>query len=257
MSEASDKEQAAALLRTHLEAASALRLQMRGNTGDRNDREVLRTWQGRRLTRTYADLLASPRYRLAAQFFLDELYEPRDCVERDEEIGRIVPTLTKMLPASAIHTIALAIEMDALSEMLDRQVVLALRPLAGTPLKVEAITESNYQQAYINCDRQDSGYRRERERQIRLIGDIGRALDRLVRVPLLATLIHAMSVPAKLAGLSELHNFLDSGFQAFKQMRGADEFLATVMGREQMLLDRLLSGAAHAFDLQSPAAGSI
>ncbi len=35
---------------------------------------LLRAWQSQRLARTYADLLADPRYRPACEFFLENIY---------------------------------------------------------------------------------------------------------------------------------------------------------------------------------------
>ena len=43
----------------------------------------LRRWQSTRLARTHADVLHNPRYRPAAEFFLDELYGDRDFRQRE------------------------------------------------------------------------------------------------------------------------------------------------------------------------------
>ncbi len=48
-----------------------------GAAGVERELDILQRWQSARLARTYADLLASPRYRPAAAFFLDELYGSR------------------------------------------------------------------------------------------------------------------------------------------------------------------------------------
>ena len=37
----------------------------------------LKAWQTRRMAATYADLLAMPRYKLACEFFLTDIYAPR------------------------------------------------------------------------------------------------------------------------------------------------------------------------------------
>jgi hypothetical protein len=109
-------------LRRHLKAARQLRLQANSDPAAARDRLCLRDWQAGRLARTHADLLASPRFGAAAKFFLTDLYGPKDFSSRDEEVERILPLLTRMLPASALHTVALAVELDALSEALDSAV---------------------------------------------------------------------------------------------------------------------------------------
>ena len=51
-----------------------------------------------------------------------------------------------------------------------------------------------------------------------------------------------MRVPARAAGLGRLQTFLELGFDTFRDMRGADEFLNTVAGRERSLAAALFAG---------------
>lgn len=198
-------------------------------------REELRTWQAQRLAFTHADLLGEPRHAEAARFFLDELYGAKDFSQRDAELARLIPTLTRFLPQAALETIADAVELDALSERLDLATAKALqadRRLGAAPIDGDA-----YARAY-----RSAGARTDRERQIELIEHIGRALDRLVRQPLLSGLIGAMEKPARMAGLAAMHAFLASGFRAFRAMRGAEAFLARIIGRETELMQRIYAG---------------
>ncbi len=187
----------------------------------------LKEWQEARLARTYADLLASPRYSLAAGFFLSDLYGPKDFRTRDEELARVVPIMTHMLPARALATLLEAVKMDTLSESLDTDMVFALRRAGQT----RAIDWPAYVAAYRSC-----GRRKDRELQIALINKIGKTLDRLTRMPLIHFSLALMSGPAHLSGLGALHSFLQGGFDAFSFMKGADEFLAIVTQRESALM---------------------
>jgi hypothetical protein len=45
-----------------------------------------------------------------------------------------------------------------------------------------------------------------------------------------------MRAPAKLAGLAELHAFLEDGYRAFRKMGDPTEFLATIQRRERAIL---------------------
>lgn len=198
-------------------------------------RDELRDWQARRLAFTHADLLESPRYRAATRFFLDELYGVKDFSQRDAELARVIPTLTRFLPAAALETIADAVELDALSERLDlatAQALAADRRIGGRPIDDDA-----YARAFCIA-----GSRTDRERQLELVEHIGRALDRLVRHPLLGGLLGAMEGPARLAGLAAMHEFLASGFRAFRAMKGAETFLKTVVERESALMRRIRAG---------------
>lgn len=211
------------------------------------DRLLVRAWQADRLARTYPDLLAHPRYGRAAAFFLSDLYGPKDFAERDEAVARIIPTLTRVMPAAALETIALAVELDGLSEDLDLHVARALRGAQPGARAIE-VTEASYPPAY------RGGEKADRVRQIELVGHIGAALDRLARKPLIPAALRIMEAPARAAGLGALHEFLAHGFDAFRHMRGADRFLATIAARESLINERLFAGAARPFEieLQSP-----
>ena len=222
-----DKQKYAALLRSNLSRAKGLRSASAARSEDQADRNRLREWQSLRLARTHRDLLNSPRYGPAARFFLDDLYGPKDFSRRDDEVERIVPLMTRLLPPSALRTIAMAVGLDALSEELDSAMIAALRA-AGS---MRQIDDQAYASAYRACNN-----RPQREAQIGLVGQIGGTLAGLTRMPLLTGLLRMMRGPAHVAGLAELHEFLERGFSAFKHMGGADEFLRTVRDRETALM---------------------
>ena len=193
--------------------------------------ERVGTWQARRLGRTYADLEAEPRYADAIRFFETDLYGGADFSQRDADLARVVPILVHTLPERVIATVAQATELNSLSQELDRA-LLARLPDADAPFTV-----ADYCQAYRSMDNRPG-----RERQIRLIVDIGAALDRFVRMPLLRTALLMMRQPAKLAGMLALHDFLERGFLAFHRMNGANEFLATIEARETQLMNAIFDG---------------
>lgn len=223
-----DKHDYAALLRSNLAHVRALRSASAACHEEQTDRNRLREWQSLRLARTHRDLLDSPRYGPAARFFLDDLYGPKDFSRRDDEVERIVPLMTRLLPSSALRSVAMAVGLDALTEELDGRMLLALRSNGC----MSQIDDKAYAAAYRACGNHD-----QREQQIRLIDEIGKALAGLTRLPLLARMLRMMRGPAHLAGLAELHDFLERGFAAFKGMGNADEFLTTIRERETALME--------------------
>jgi hypothetical protein len=241
---ASDSVDATQRLRDAVARVRALREAARADPVLAQDRLLVRAWQADRLARTYPDLLGSPRYGTAAEFFLSDLYGPKDFSARDEAIGRIIPTLTRMLPAAALETIALAVELDVLAETLDQRVAVELRQRQPNAHAL-AVSAASYAEAY-----RAAGSPAERERQIWLVGRIGAALDRLARKPLIAGALRLMEGPAHAAGLGALHEFLARGFAAFRGMRGADEFLALIGARESRLNARLFADDPNAFDTE-------
>jgi len=231
MEEDLDKDVIGPELAACIADAQALRL-ARVTDSDPDDFPRLKEWQAARLAGSYADLLASPRHKPAAEFFLSDLYGPKDFRSRDEELARVVPIMVRVLPAKALMTLLEAVRMDTLSESLDTAMVLALRK-AG---KCKSIDWPAYVAAYRGC-----GRRTDRELQIALIDKIGKTLDRLTRMPLIHFSLKLMNGPAHLAGLGDLHSFLQRGFDAFSAMKGADEFLAIVTERETALMNELFA----------------
>jgi hypothetical protein len=66
-------------------------------------------------------------------------------------------------------------------------------------------------------------------------------------------MLHLMRAPAEAAGLAHLHFFLQRGFDAFKAMGPAGEFLETIAARETQLMDRLFAGDPQPFRDLAPA----
>jgi hypothetical protein len=189
---------------------------------------ALKDYQQRRFASTYADLLSNPRYAPAARFFLDELYGPRDFSSRDVQFARVVPAMVRLFPAEIVSTVQTLADLHALSETLD---TLMARRLQGRD-----IDRLSYVDAW-----QHTGDASQRERQIALTLVVGASLDRLTRKPLLRGALHMMRGPARAAGLPALQEFLEIGFDTFKAMNGASEFLATVGSRERGLAKALFA----------------
>ena len=193
--------------------------------------ERVKHYQQQRFAHTYGDLLDSERYRDAARFFLDDLYGPRDFSERDDQFARVVPALVRLFPQEIVETVYTLARLHALSERLDSTMASFL---------VDAVVDAPaYMLAW-----QRTGDAVGREDQIALTLAIGASLDRLTRKPLLRRSLHLMRGPARAAGLADLQRFLESGFDAFRAMQGAQEFLATVGSRERALAAALFAGTA-------------
>lgn len=220
-------------MKEHLERLKALR-----GTGAAAPARLpeLKAFQAARLTASYADIAGQRRYREATDFFLHDLYGPKDFSRRDASMLRILPAMTRMLPAGAVQTAALAIELEAVSEDLDHRVAAALPP--------GPIDAASYAEAY-----RAGSTRAERERQIEVIVAVGERLDSLVATPLVFRTLKLMRTPARLAGLQDLQDFLERGFHAFREMDGASDFLSLIRTRETAILNRLFSGEPEPFSV--------
>ena len=183
---------------------------------------ALKSYQQRRFARTYADLLASPRYGAAAQFFLDELYGPGDFSRRDAQFSRVVPGLVRLFPHDVVHTVATLAELHATTERLDTAMA---RHGAGAPWAA-----ASYVRAW-----QATGQPEQRAAQVTLALAVASQLDVFTRKPLLRQSLRLMRKPAELAGLAELQRFLENGFDTFAAMRGAQGFIGEIEARERAL----------------------
>ncbi|MGY4827441.1 FFLEELY motif protein [Sphaerotilaceae bacterium SBD11-9] len=191
--------------------------------------QAIKSYQQRRFSHTYADLLTNPRYGGAARFFLDELYGPGDFTQRDAQFERVVPALVRLFPRDVVDTVETLAGLHALSEALDGEM--------GQQLPHETADACSYTHAW-----RAVGRAADREAQIALTLSVGQSLDRLTRKPLLRHSLRMMRGPARAAGLAALQRFLESGFDTFAAMDGASEFLATVSTREHRLMASLFDG---------------
>lgn len=203
----------------------ALRAELESDPNHKKRWQALKQWQIKRLRKSYADFLANERYRPAAEFFLEELYGSKDVDQRDSQAQKVAPKLASLLPSRAVDALLLAIQLEEMAERFDIEM--------SRDIELP-ITEDNYAEVY-----RKTGTSAERVQQIELADRIGKALERLAKVPMLSTMLHMMKAPAAMWGLSHLHRFLERGFDSFVRMRGAREFLQAANERELALNERL------------------
>ena len=220
----------AATILAHLKTVDDERARRAATPGLDEKVVALKRYQQQRFSHSYADLLESPRYGAAARFFLDELYGPSDFTRRDAQFARVVPALVRLFPTEIVETVAALAELHALSETLDT--------LMGAQLEEEAIAGIEYVVAW-----QATGRMAERNTQIALTLDVAGRLDRFTRRVLVRNSLRLMRGPARAAGLTELQRFLEAGFDTFRAMHGAQEFIATVSQRERALASALFAAA--------------
>jgi hypothetical protein len=225
------------VIRNRLRAVEAERASRGAEEGLSVRVRAVKEYQQQRFRHTYADLLNDARYGQACRFFLDELYGPEDYSQRDAQFARVVPSLVRLFPTDIVNTVAMLADLHNLSEQFDT--------LMGRHLTEVSVDAPNYIRAW-----QRTGKRSERNRQINLTLDVAKSLDALTRKLLLKNGLRLMRPAARVAGLGELQQFLETGFDTFKAMKGAQEFVATVDRRERAL-------AIALFDADPLRCGSI
>lgn len=200
----------------------------------------LGAWQALRLSRTYADLLNDPEFSQACHFFLSDIYAPRDFSQRDHDGQRIYDFMNRFLPQATLLPLAMALEVNALTQELDLALAAAMREHLQV---ADRFDTGQYEAAYRLCDNYD-----RRARQIDLIIELGTHLDRVRRLPFIAPSLRVAKGPAHRFGWHDMQRFLENGFMALKSLRRVDLFLQHIEVREKAILNRIygLPGGAPA-----------
>ncbi len=200
--------------------------------------QMLQNWQRERLSRTYEDFLGRDSDAPACRFFLDELYGGMNFRERDQEVARVEPIMSRMLPRKPLRMVADALRLEAISLEFDMEMA-ALLQRRGT----DHLETATYAETYREC-----GRRPDREDQILLIRKLGHELERLVKMPLLVHLLTMMRGPARAAGFGLLQAFLENGLSSFRRLGDAAFFVESIYQREWQAMERLFSGHESPFD---------
>lgn len=223
-----ERERLVAELSQDLTLAAASRGRARGEAGER--REKVRRYQSARLRSTHQELLADPRFKAAAAFFLNEIYAERAPAWRDEQMRKALPAMSRFLPAIALEPVVLAVRLDSVTESLDERLANALPSQASGSLT---------EQAYADAYRQSSA--EERQEQLELIERVCERLARAARIPLVPQALAAMRGPARALGVFELHSFLERGFSAFKSLERPELFIQAFLVKERALSAELFA----------------
>ena len=221
-------------LAEQLERSRLARLRQYDEQGLRPECRVLAAWQAARLRYTYRDLLETSRYRRAVEFFLNDLYGDKDFSARDEGVERVYPIMSKVMPGAALMTISIGIELHAISQELDLDMVAMLWGEMGLKNGLDA---ASYAEAYRRCGNMDA-----RRRQISIVREVGQSLDSIVFKPFIYSAVKLAHGPAQMAGLLDLHMFIERGFIAFRAMKGSDEFIDAIVSRETAIMESILAG---------------
>ncbi len=198
---------------------------------------ALRMWQSERLKQTYNDLLEDKQFRPACEFFLSDIYAPRDFAQRDHDLERIQHSVEHIAPPQVTNMLAQLVELNRLTNVLDEKLTGALGDVV-----VEPITPQRYADAYRRCDNYA-----ERLRQIELIGQVITQVGGWAHLFIVGMALKIVRGPAHQAGWVELYDFLERGYTAFRQMRDVPKFVTIVETRERRILDRIYAGQPDPF----------
>ncbi|PKG92908.1 hypothetical protein [Paraglaciecola sp. MB-3u-78] len=189
---------------------------------------AVQAWQCKRLLVSHQHMYQQKRFQPAVEFFINELYGPNDFSQRDQDIARIVPKMSKFLPEKALQSLASALHLNTLSFELDFG-------LANKLVDTE-INRESYAKAYVSCDNLNV-----RQQQIDYIRTLGNDLAEVVKMKGISSLLFISRKPAKMAGVLALHEFLEKGFKAFKNIGNVEDFIIPVVNKEHQIMQQLVN----------------
>ncbi|MBT8065293.1 MAG: hypothetical protein HKP03_04585, partial [Xanthomonadales bacterium] len=199
--------------------------------------EHLQTWQQARIARSFDDMMQQPGYRPAVVFFLEEIYGGLDFRERDQDMSKVMPVMIRFLPDRTLMTMSEAFELQAISLEFDMDMAANM-----AVSKVDELDMERYCDVYRACSQRDG-----RERQIQLIRKLGYDLERLVRWPMVNTLVRLLRGPAHAAGFGALQEFLESGLVSFRALEDPVWFVETIFEREWGAMEAMFGGSNEPF----------
>ncbi|MDJ0759047.1 MAG: hypothetical protein QNJ19_06580 [Woeseiaceae bacterium] len=179
-------------------------------------------WQMEYLLTLFVDLHEQPGYGEAIDYTVSDLAGV-GISDRDHDLERAAPIITRMLPQKALETIAAAARLNA--RVLDINLGIFKR------LQVDGeLPDEISERAYCVACRESSSLE-ECVGMVHLATELGATLKSLVKVPLLGAMLRAMHGPAHAAGFGALHGFLDDGYTNFKAIPDIDLFLNEIDAR--------------------------
>ena len=190
----------------------------------------LKEFQTKRLRETYADFSAQPEFAALVEFFFSQIYGTQDFGFRNESIKTLHQRLSGLLHGQIIDGIGKVIELNDLTENLDRR-------MAEEFIRRDVSKLSNieiYGDVYRSLDNYD-----QRVHQINLMVEATKSIHHLSQMWLIGLSLKAVSKAAHIAGYGKIMDFLEAGYSAFHRVKNIRAFLDAVQSREMALNDRL------------------
>ena len=215
----SARELAAAHFRRYMQRSNELHGSYLDTPGQMQQYDRFTEWQMEYLLAFFADLHDRPGYGEAIDFTMSDLAGV-GISERDRDLERAAPAITRMLPTRALETIAAAAELNAGVLEVNLGIFRRLQVDGELPA---TITNRAYCVACREASTLD-----ECLGLVHLATNLGGTLKTLVNVPLLGGLLWAMRGPAHAAGFGALQEFLEGGYTKFKAIPDIDHFLGEI-----------------------------
>ncbi|MEL6868354.1 MAG: hypothetical protein AAFO81_01010 [Pseudomonadota bacterium] len=187
----------------------------------------------------YDDLRASQAYSDAIDFVVNDLTGTR-IAARDRELEKVVPLMSRVLPTRALTALTTAMTLNerVLQININIAASLADKLAAGEPISEHDYCMASREHATMS----------DFDALIAMTRTAGEHLARIVRLPMIGSLLKSMRLPAKLAGVLDLHEFLQRGLDTFLQLDDVPEFLDTMQARMHAIFSHVFEAPSQTLD---------
>lgn len=194
----------------------------------------LQIWQNKQFLLRYQALYKNQNSKAAITFLVKQLFTLQYFDLNQDNIQQHITRACKMLPEKARQTLATALQFNAICFELDFELA---KRLTGTDNEQGLIIDQqSYIQAYI-----DSNNLTLRQQQIECIRNLGTQMVELCNMLGLPCLLYLYRKPAKICGLQDLHEFLESSVLSFNRLSNAESFIHSLVNDELAMSRNLLS----------------
>ena len=210
-----------------------------------SDPELLRqyeqfvSWQNSYMLPFY-DEFQQPETQAAVDFVLTDL-TGIGISSRDQDLSRVVPVMTRVLPDKALQTVAQAMELN--SRVLASNLKTCRRLKVSVDLDSGGISEKDYCIAF----RETTTFEKCVE-LVSLVITAGRSLQRIVKIPMMGLTLKTMHYPAHASGLGALQEFLERGYSTFRSIHSLDYFLERLEERMTALFSHICNAPLDELD---------
>lgn len=203
--------------------------------------KVLRAFQVERLKNTYKGLLDDEETHGVMEFFLDEIYAPRDFTQRDHDAEHLYQQFRSALPPEPLKLLEDVLEVNRQSQVLDQ----LLADTLGERLQPnEPLAELDYIAGFRECNNAE-----DRIAQLELTVSAMRDVILGSRSRTVGLGLRMIKIPAYRAGYGDLYEFIQRGYKACKPVRNINRIVDTLYARETQIIDNIFSGKDDPFQV--------
>lgn len=192
--------------------------------------DPIRKEQVSRLKETYKDFMESEEYVKITDYFFSQIYDTQYKDKRDAAFNQLYEKMVSVVGKKRIKRVSELKELNELTDDLD----IGLTEIHMERYPNQEVRRESFEHCYFLQNRLD-----DRKRQIQLLVETTGFFHKLAHIPFLSFVIKPTRLAAKAMGIEHLMHFFMQGYDAFKTVDDASEFLNAVRKRELEYLEYL------------------